>query len=137
MANDLIGFQEEHDRNAIVVIKIKRRKFSASVEFLTQFSSNKLSSKFAWTSTPGVSLALNLVNGVGKESIWLDCGTFDSLLKASNFVSKSQAKQKNKIACLEEIAFRNKWISRKKVQEIINVSSSSYGNYLTKVISSK
>ena len=68
-------------------------------------------------------------------SVWLDCGTFDSLLKASNFVSKSQAKQKNKIACLEEIAFKNKWISRKQVKEIINVSSSSYGNYLTKVIS--
>ena len=77
------------------------------------------------------------VSELRKESVWLDCGTFDSLLKASNFVSKSQAKQKNKIACLEEIAFRNKWISRKQVKEIINVSSSSYGNYLTKVISSK
>ena len=65
MANDLNGFQEEHEKNAIAVIKIKRIRFSASVEFLTQFSSNKLSSKFAWTSTPGVSLALNLVNRVG------------------------------------------------------------------------
>ena len=53
------------------------------------------------------------------------------------FLKKIQTKQKNKIACLEEIAFRNKWISRKQVKEIINVSSSSYGNYLTKVISSK
>tara|TARA_B100002019_G_C21270747_1_gene602114 strand:+ start:1696 stop:2562 length:867 start_codon:yes stop_codon:yes gene_type:complete len=69
-----------------------------------------------------------------KENVWLDCGTFDSLLKASNFISRIQANQKNKIACLEEIAFKNKWISKKQVQDIINLSSSSYGNYLKKII---
>lgn len=69
-----------------------------------------------------------------KENVWLDCGTFDSLLKASNFISRTQANQKNKIACLEEIAFKNKWISKKQVQDIINLSSSSYGNYLKKII---
>jgi glucose-1-phosphate thymidylyltransferase len=72
-----------------------------------------------------------------KENVWLDCGTFDSLLKASNFISRIQANQKNKIACLEEIAFKNKWISKKQVQEIINLSSSSYGNYLRKIIASQ
>ena len=69
-----------------------------------------------------------------KENVWLDCGTFDSLLKASNFISRIQANQKNKIACLEEIAFKNKWISKKQLQDIINLSSSSYGNYLKKII---
>ena len=72
-----------------------------------------------------------------KENVWLDCGTFDSLLKASNFISRIQANQKNKIACLEEIAFKNKWISKKQVQDIINLSSSSYGNYLRKIIASQ
>ena len=75
------------------------------------------------------------VTELGKNSTWLDCGTFDSLLKASNFVAKTQLKQKNKIACLEEIAYKNKWISKKKVLEIIEISSSSYGKYLKQVIS--
>ena len=75
------------------------------------------------------------VSELGKNSTWLDCGTFDSLLKASNFVAKTQLKQQNKIACLEEIAYKNKWISKKKVLEIIEISSSSYGKYLNQVIS--
>ena len=75
------------------------------------------------------------VTELGKNSTWLDCGTFDSLLKASNFVAKTQLKQQNKIACLEEIAFKNKWISKKQVLEIIEISSSSYGKYLKQVIS--
>ena len=75
------------------------------------------------------------VTELNKNSTWLDCGTFDSLLKASNFVAKTQLKQQNKIACLEEIAYKNKWISKKKVLEIIEISSSSYGKYLKQVIS--
>ena len=75
------------------------------------------------------------VTELSKNSTWLDCGTFDSLLKASNFVAKTQLKQQNKIACLEEIAFKNKWITKKKVLEIIEISSSSYGKYLKQVIS--
>ena len=74
------------------------------------------------------------VTELDKKSTWLDCGTFNSLLKASNFVSKIQNKQKRKVACLEEIAYKNRWINKKNVNEIIKVSSSSYGNYLKKVI---
>tara|TARA_Y100000992_G_C21270569_1_gene496575 strand:- start:768 stop:1634 length:867 start_codon:yes stop_codon:yes gene_type:complete len=70
-----------------------------------------------------------------KKSTWLDCGTFDSLLKASNFVSKFQNKQKKKVACLEEIAYKNKWINKKNINDIIKVSTSSYGNYLKQLIS--
>ena len=74
------------------------------------------------------------VTELDKKSTWLDCGTFDSLLKASNFVSKIQNKQDKKIACLEEIAYKNRWINKKNINEIINISTSSYGNYLKKVI---
>ena len=74
------------------------------------------------------------VTELDKKSTWLDCGTFNSLLKASNFVSKIQNKQKRKVACLEEIAYKNRWINKKNINEIIKVSSSSYGNYLKKVI---
>lgn len=75
------------------------------------------------------------VTELDKKSTWLDCGTFDSLLKASNFVSKFQQNQKKKVACLEEIAYKNKWINKNNVNDIIKVSTSSYGNYLKKVIS--
>ena len=74
------------------------------------------------------------VTELDKKSTWLDCGTFDSLLKASNFVLKFQKKQKKKVACLEEIAYKNKWINKKNINDIIKVSTSSYGNYLKKVI---
>ena len=74
------------------------------------------------------------VTELDKKSTWLDCGTFDSLLKASNFVSKIQNNQKKKVACLEEIAYKNKWINKKNINEIIKISTSSYGNYLKKVI---
>ena len=74
------------------------------------------------------------VTELDKKSTWLDCGTFDSLLKASNFVSKFQHKQKKKVACLEEIAYKNKWINKKNINDIIKISTSSYGNYLKKVI---
>ena len=75
------------------------------------------------------------VTELDKKSMWLDCGTFDSLLRASNFVSKIQSKQKKKVACLEEIAYKNKWLNKKNINEIIKISTSSYGNYLKKVIS--
>tara|TARA_B100000941_G_scaffold263376_1_gene216719 strand:- start:115 stop:981 length:867 start_codon:yes stop_codon:yes gene_type:complete len=75
------------------------------------------------------------VTELDKKSTWLDCGTFDSLLKASNFVSKFQQKKKKKVACLEEIAYNNKWINKKNINDIIKISTSSYGNYLKKVIS--
>lgn len=74
------------------------------------------------------------VTELDKHSTWLDCGTFDSLLKASNFVSKIQNKKERKIACLEEISFNNNWITKKHIKEIIKVSTSSYGNYLKQVI---
>ena len=74
------------------------------------------------------------VTELDKKSTWLDCGTFESLLKASNFVSKFQHKQKKKVACLEEIAYKNKWINKNDINDIIKISTSSYGNYLKKVI---
>ncbi len=74
------------------------------------------------------------VTELDKKSTWLDCGTFESLLNASNFVSKIQNKQKKKVACLEEIAYKNNWISKKHIKAIIKISTSSYGNYLNKII---
>ena len=62
---------------------------------------------------------------------WLDTGTYGSLLEASKFVETIQNRQGLKIACLEEIAYRNGFISREKLEEIgATMSKNDYGRYL-------
>lgn len=62
---------------------------------------------------------------------WLDTGTFQSLLQAGSFVEAIQNRQGLKIACLEEIAFRNGWISRDALMEKgLSMSKNDYGKYL-------
>jgi glucose-1-phosphate thymidylyltransferase len=67
---------------------------------------------------------------------WLDTGTHDSLLEASNFVSIIQNRQGLKIACLEQIALENQWISIKDIErQISSIGSNSYQEYLRSIIS--
>jgi len=74
---------------------------------------------------------------LGRGYAWLDTGTADSLLEAGQFVETIEKRQGFKIACLEEIAWRNKWISRKTLElTITQNSSSSYGKYLYNLINS-
>lgn len=61
---------------------------------------------------------------LGRGIFWGDTGTYDSLLQASNFVQTIQTNQGLTIACLEEISYNNKWISKQKVEALIN----NYGN---------
>ena len=62
---------------------------------------------------------------------WLDAGTHDSLLEASQFVSTIEKRKGSKIACLEEIAYIQGWIDKKQITKIAEqMSNSSYGKYL-------
>ena len=65
---------------------------------------------------------------------WLDTGTFDSLLEASNFISLVQNRQNTIVACPEEIAFLNKWINKKDIKKAIKDMQSTYGEYLENII---
>ena len=66
---------------------------------------------------------------------WLDTGTPASLLEASLFVETVEKRQGYKIACLEEIAFFNNWISKEKVEKVIAKNpSSSIAHYLKGLI---
>ena len=56
---------------------------------------------------------------IGRGGAWLDTGTIEDFYKTSNFVSAIENQQGFKIACLEEIALKNKWINRKKIIEAI------------------
>ena len=65
---------------------------------------------------------------------WLDTGTFDSLLEASNFISLLQNRQNTIVACPEEIAFINKWISKNEIKKALGDMQSSYGEHLRNLI---
>ena len=77
---------------------------------------------------------LHVVN-FGRGMAWLDTGTHDALLEAANFVKTIQSRQGVMVACLEEIAYRNRWISKEKVLELAKpLMKSKYGEYLIKLI---
>ena len=71
---------------------------------------------------------------LGRGVAWLDTGTNASLLQASNFVETIQERQGLKIACLEEIAFRNGHITREDLEKLgAEMKNSQYGAYLTRL----
>jgi glucose-1-phosphate thymidylyltransferase len=74
------------------------------------------------------------VEKIGRGNAWLDTGTFDSLLEASEFVRAIEHRQGLKIACLEEIAMLNGWILPDQVAEIgRTMRSTEYGDYLLQI----
>lgn len=73
----------------------------------------------------------------GRGMAWLDTGTHESLLEASHFVQTIENRQGLKIACPEEIAWRNSWISKDDLSKhICNYHGSSYGQYLKSLMGS-
>lgn len=75
------------------------------------------------------------VNKLGRGVAWLDSGTYESLLSASQFVQTIELRQGLKVACLEEIAYLNGFIDRKQMDQLAEIySKSSYGAYLKQVM---
>jgi len=71
----------------------------------------------------------------GRGFAWLDTGTHASLLAAAQFIQNVEERQGLKIACLEEIAFHQGWLSSDKVRDLIaNLGKTDYATYLTEIL---
>ena len=75
---------------------------------------------------------------MGRGMAWLDTGTFESILEAGQFVHTIEKRQGLKIACLEEIAWRNNWIDNQKLESICEeMRNTDLGEYLIRTIRGK
>ena len=74
---------------------------------------------------------------LGQGFTWLDTGTHESLVEATNFVKTVEEHQNRKIGCLEDIAYINGWITREDVEAVIKVYRNQYGRYLQDVLDGK
>ena len=103
-------------------LKPSKRKEIEIVDLLNKYKNkNKLSAEF-----------------IGRGGAWMDAGSIEDFYNTSAFVSAMENRQGLKIACLEEIAFNNKWINKKKVVEAIKFyGNCDYSKYLSAFIIKK
>ena len=74
------------------------------------------------------------VNLLGRGFAWLDTGTHKNLLQASNFIETIQERQGNYVACIEEIAYRNGWITKEELLKLAEpLLKTDYGKYLLEI----
>ena len=78
------------------------------------------------------------VEKLGRGYAWLDTGTHESMLDAANFIHTSETRQGQQVACLQEIAFHNGWLTAKEIEEgIQDMLKTGYGQYLMRIIKEK
>jgi glucose-1-phosphate thymidylyltransferase len=69
--------------------------------------------------------------GLDENTAWMDCGTVDSLNDAANYIKSIEDKLNFKIGCIEEIAYRQAWISKEQLAHLANnLGKNEYANYL-------
>ena len=72
---------------------------------------------------------------MGRGYAWLDTGTHESLLEASQFIATLERRQGLKVSCPEEIAFRKKWIDAAQLEKLARVlAKNDYGRYLSRIL---
>jgi glucose-1-phosphate thymidylyltransferase len=75
---------------------------------------------------------------MGRGYAWLDTGTHDSLLEAGQFIATLEKRQGLKVACPEELAFRNGWIDAAQLEALARpLAKNGYGQYLLKLLGEK
>jgi glucose-1-phosphate thymidylyltransferase len=68
---------------------------------------------------------------LGRGMAWLDTGSYDGLLEASNFIATIQKRQGMYVYCIEEIAYSNGWITREQLLKLAESYKTEYGAYLS------
>ena len=146
---EAFGVAKVDNRNNILSIKEKPKKFLSDLAITgLYFFDNKVVelAKKLKPSKRGEVEIVDLLNCykskkqlsadiIGRGGAWLDTGSIEDFYKTSAFVSAIENRQGFKIACLEEIALSNKWITKKQIMSAINFyGSCEYSNYLRKLI---
>ena len=146
---EAFGVAKVDKKNKILLIKEKPKKFLSDLAITgLYFFDNKVVelAKKLKPSKRGEVEIIDLLNFyksknqlsadiIGRGGAWLDTGSIEDFYKTSAFVSAIENRQGFKIACLEEIALNNKWISKKQIFKAINFyGNCEYSNYLRKLI---
>ena len=145
---ELFGVAKIDKKNKIVSIKEKPKKFVSDLAITGLYFFDNNVVKYAKKLKPskrGEVEIVDLLNFykirkqlsadiIGRGGAWLDTGSIEDFYKTSAFVSAIENRQGLKIACLEEIALNNKWISKKHLKESIRFyGRCEYSNYLSKL----
>lgn len=142
------GVVERLKKNNIKIIeKPKKPKSNEAITGLYFFDKNasKIASKLKFSNRGELEIVEMIkyyleikklkTTELGRGSTWLDTGTCDDVLKASNYINIIENRQNQKIGCLEEISLKKKWINKKKIyQRIKFYGQNQYSKYLKNLI---
>ena len=147
---ELYGIAKVNDKNKIISIKEKPKNFGSDLAITGLYFFDNKVIKYAENLRPSKRKELEITDllnkyrktkklsadYIGRGGAWLDTGSIDDFYKTSAFVSAIENRQGFKIACLEEISFINKWITKKHILNAIKFyGKCDYSNYLKKLIS--
>ena len=146
---ELFGVAKINDKNKIISIKEKPKKYLSDLAITGLYFFDKKVVEYSKKLKPskrGEIEIVDLLNKykktdnlyadfLGRGGAWLDTGSMEDYYKTSAFVSAVENRQGLKIACLEEIAFNNKWINDSHIKKSIKFyGNCDYSNYLSKLI---
>jgi glucose-1-phosphate thymidylyltransferase len=146
---ELFGIAKINIKNEIIKIKEKPKKFFSDLAITGLYFFDNNVVKYAKKLKPSKRGELEIVDLleiykskkqlsadlIGRGGAWLDTGSMDDFYKTSNFVSAIENRQGLKIACLEEIAFNNKWTNKKNLKQSIKFyGNCDYSKYLSKLL---
>ncbi len=146
---ELFGIAKVNKNNKIVKIQEKPKKFFSNLAITGLYFFDNKVIKYAKKLKPSKRGEVEIIDLlkfykirnelsadlIGRGGAWLDTGSMDDFYKTSNFVSAIENRQGLKIACLEEIAFNNKWITKKNIQKSIKFyGNCDYSKYLSKLL---
>ena len=147
--NELYGVAKIDKKNKIIGIKEKPKKFYSNYAVTGLYYFDNKVIEYSKKLKPSKRKELEIVDllniykkknrlkvdFIGRGGAWLDTGTLDDFYKTSAFVEAIENRQGLKIACIEEIAFRNRWINSKNIKNAIKFyGNCKYSNYLAKLI---